>query len=81
MDAGNRIGPEGAASLASVLEKMTQLTALNFERARARFCARPRGAWGVFVVIACFWGTCLDALWLGYALEGGDACDGLRGVC
>jgi hypothetical protein len=45
MDAGNEMGPEGAASLAPVLEKMTQLTRLHLTRARARFWARPRGAW------------------------------------
>ncbi len=31
MDAGNRLGREGAASLAPALEKMTQLTSLNLE--------------------------------------------------
>jgi hypothetical protein len=31
MDADNRIGREGAASLAPALEKMTQLTSLNLE--------------------------------------------------
>ena len=37
MDAGNRIGPEGAASLAPALEKMPQLTSLNLFGARTRF--------------------------------------------
>jgi hypothetical protein len=36
MDAGNRIGPEGAASLALALEKMPQLTSLTLRGARIR---------------------------------------------
>ena len=44
MDAGNRIGPEGAASLAPALERMTQLTSLDLACARIRFWARPRGS-------------------------------------
>ena len=31
MDAGNRLGREGAASLAPALEKMPRLTSLNLE--------------------------------------------------
>ncbi len=44
MDAGNGIGPEGAASLAPALEEMPQLTSLILGGARIRFWARPRGA-------------------------------------
>ena len=40
MDAGNEIGPEGAASLAPALEKMPQLTSLCLECARIRFGRR-----------------------------------------
>jgi hypothetical protein len=46
MDAANRLGPEGAASLAPALEKMPQLTSLDLEGARIRFWARPRGLGG-----------------------------------
>ena len=46
MDAGNGVGPEGAASLAPALEKMPQLTSLNLGGARIRFWARPRGLRG-----------------------------------
>ena len=83
MDAGNEMGPEGAASLAPVLEKMTHLTSLNLGCARARFWARPRGAWEARVFGACCWGTCLDSTWRGggTCFRAGDACDGLRGVC
>ena len=82
MDAGNEMGPEGAASLAPALEKMTQLTSLNLQGARSRFWARPRGAWEarIFSVLL---GTCLDAMRCGWGtgLRAGDAGDGLRGVC
>ena len=82
MDAGNEMGPEGAASLASVLEKMTQLTALNLGGARARF-GRGSDVGGLCVFGARFWGSCLDAMCCGWGtrLRAGDACDGLRGVC
>ncbi len=56
MDAGNKLGPEGAASLAPALEKMPQLTSLDLYGARIRFWARPRGVWGgVFFFGACRW--------------------------
>ncbi len=55
MDAGNRVGPEGAASLAPALETMTQLTSLGLRCARIRFWARRRGALGVFVFGAWCW--------------------------
>ena len=42
MDAGNELGPEGAASLAPALEKMPQLTSLDLGGARIRIWARPR---------------------------------------
>jgi hypothetical protein len=72
MDAGNRIGPVGAASLAPVLEKMTQLTALNLQGARSRFWARPRGSWGGSGSWCVLLGYVLGCavLWLGYALQG-----------
>ena len=56
MDAG-RIGPEGAASLAPALEKMTQLTSLHLRGARIRFWARPRvlGLVGSFGACCCCW--------------------------
>ncbi len=55
MDAGNYIGPEGAASLAPALEKMPQLTSLHLGSARIRFWARRRGVWWVFFFGACRW--------------------------
>ena len=58
----NGIGPEGAASLAPALEKMTQLTSLNLGGARIRFWARPRGVWGIFVFGCVVLGTRLDAV-------------------
>ncbi len=63
MDAGNRMGPEGAASLAPALEEMTQLSSLNLRCARIRFWARPWAALGVFVslvraVAVCAWMRC-----------------------
>jgi hypothetical protein len=82
MDAGNQMGPEGAALLAPALEKMTQLTSLDLRGARIRFWARPRGAGGPgrWCVLL---GTRLDAMWCGWGarLLAGDACDGLRGAC
>ena len=36
MDAGNQIGPEGAASLAPALERMPQLTSLTLRGAGIR---------------------------------------------
>ena len=53
MDAGTELGPEGAASLAPALEKMTQLTLLALYGARIRFWARSRGVGGVFCFGAC----------------------------
>ena len=44
MDADNELGPEGAASLAPALEKMTQLTFIDLRGARTRF---GRGLWGL----------------------------------
>jgi hypothetical protein len=73
MDPDSKLGPEGAASLAPALEKMTQLTSLDLGCAQTRFWARPRGVW----VGLCLWcvllGTRLDAVWCGwgYALAGG----------
>ena len=56
MDAGNRVGPEGAASLAPALDKMPQLTSLELEGAGIRFWARPRGlGGGDLVFCACWW--------------------------
>ena len=84
MDAGNQIGPEGAASLAPALEKMTQLTSLTLKGALIRFWARPSGAWGC---PGRWWGAVgyalgCDVVWLvGTRLKAGDACDGLRGAC
>jgi hypothetical protein len=40
MDAGNDMGPAGAASLAPALEKLTQLTSLDLASARIRVWAR-----------------------------------------
>ncbi len=54
MDADNGIRPEGAASLAPALEKMTQLTSLALRGAGIRF-GRGLGGWGVRVVGACRW--------------------------
>ncbi len=65
MDAGNWIGPEGAASLAPALEKMTQLTVLYLGGARTRFWARRRGVWGVFFFGCVVLGMRLDAMWCG----------------
>jgi hypothetical protein len=82
MDAGNRIGPEGAASLAPALEKMPQLTSISLGGARIRFWARCRGFWSLSLVPAVGSALGCGVVWLGYALAGGrDACDGLRGVC
>ncbi len=82
MDAANRLGPEGAASLAPALEKMPQLTSLTLRGALIRFWARPLGC-GVRVVDGALLGTTLDAMWCGWGarLKAGDAADGLRGVC
>jgi hypothetical protein len=72
MDAGNQIGPEGAASLAPVLEKMTQLTSLTLKGALIRFWARPSGAGGSGALVhAVGYALGCDVVWLGYALEGG----------
>ena len=83
MDAGNWIGPEGAASLAPALEKMTQLTSLDLACARIRFWARPRGVWVGLFLWCVVLGTRLDGMWCGWGLRlrAGDAADGLRGVC
>ena len=83
MDAGNGIGPEGAASLAPALEKMPQLTLLNLKGARIRI-GRGLGGLRVGRVLWCvLLGTRLDAMWCGWGtrLRAGDACDRLRGVC
>jgi hypothetical protein len=75
MDAGNAIGPEGAASLAPALEKMPQLTSLELESAWSRL-GRCLGGFGwsiggrVFVRAVGYALGC-DVVWLGYALEGG----------
>ena len=61
MDAGNRIGPEGAASLAPALEKMPQLTSLDLGGARIRVWARPRGLGGPGLWCLLL-GTRLDAM-------------------
>jgi hypothetical protein len=61
LSVGNRmgavigLGPEGAASLAPALEKMTQLTSLDLGGARIRFWARRRGVWGSFSLGAWCW--------------------------
>ena len=64
MDAGNFIGPEGAASLAPALEKMPQLTFIDLGGARIRFWARPRGVWVGRVFRVCCW----LISWMGYAV-------------
>jgi hypothetical protein len=72
MDADNRIGPEGAASLAPALERMPLLSSLQLWGARIRVgrglggCGGP-GHWCVPLGYAL---RC-DVVWLGYALEGG----------
>jgi hypothetical protein len=80
MDADNDIGPEGAASLAPVLEKMPQLTFIDLGGARIRFWARRRGAFGGLFLWCMVLGTRLDAVWCGWGmrLRAGDAADGLR---
>jgi hypothetical protein len=90
MDAGHRIGPKGAASLAPALKKMTQLTSLDLggathdlSCARIRFWATAFGGFGRPALWCVLLGTRLDAMWCGWGtrLKVGDACDGLRGVC
>ena len=72
MDADNRIGREGAASLAPVLEKMPQLTSLDLGGARIRFWARPRElGWVGSLVRAVGYALGCGVVWLGYALAGG----------
>ena len=72
MDAGNELGPEGAASLAPALEKMPQLTSLDLGGARIRLWARPSGAGGsLSLVRAVGYALGCDVVWLGYSLEGG----------
>ncbi len=74
MDAGNGIGPEGAASLAPALEKMPQLTSLDLRCAGIRFWARPRGAGGSgSLVRAVGYALGCDVVWWGCALAGGRA--------
>ena len=82
MDAGNELGPEGAASLAPALEKMPQLTSLDLGGARIRFWARPRGLGGLVHRGEPLVDR-LDAVWCGWGmrLRAGDGADGLRGVC
>ncbi len=53
MDAGNRIGDAGAASLVPALEKMPQLTSLNLSSARISL---DRG-FGDFGSLGCFCGV------------------------
>ena len=79
MDAGDELGPEGAASLAPALEKMPQLTSLDLGGARVRF---GRGLWGSGLWCVLL-GARLDAMWCGWRtrLRAGDAADGWRGVC
>jgi hypothetical protein len=80
MDAGNKLGREGAASLLPALEKMPQLTSLGLGCARTRFWARPRGVWGSFSLGAWCW----VRAWMRCGVVGvrrlraGDAADGLR---
>ena len=80
MDAGNELGPEGAASLALALEKMPQLTSLDLGGARIRFWARPQGRLEGLFLWCVPLGTRLDAVWSrwGMRLRAGDAADGLR---
>jgi hypothetical protein len=66
MDAGNRVGREGAASLAAALEKMTQLTSLDLSGARTRFWARRRGFGGSFSLVrGVGYALGCDVVWLG----------------
>ena len=66
MDADNRIGRKGAASLAPALEKMTQLTSLNLGGARIRFWARRRGFGGSFSLVrGVGYALGCDVVWLG----------------
>jgi hypothetical protein len=84
MDAGNDIGPEGAASLAPALEKMPQLTFIDLQCARNRLWARRRGVWGSSSLVrAVGYALGWDGVWFGVRACGRacDACDGLRGVC
>jgi hypothetical protein len=71
MDAGNKLGPEGVASLAPALQKMPQLTSINLGGARTRFWARPRGFGGLSLwVRGVGYALGCDVVWLGYALAG-----------
>ncbi len=83
MDAGNFIGPEGAASLAPALEKMTQLTSLDLGGCADWLLGEAFGGLGGTCLRCVLLGTRLDAMWCGWGtrLRAGDACDGLRGVC
>ena len=64
MDAVNGIGREGAASLAPVLEKMTQLTSLDLSCARIRSGRGLRGLGGPGLWCVLL-GTRLDAMCCG----------------
>jgi hypothetical protein len=66
MDAGNRIRPEGAASLAPALEKMPQLTSLNLGGARIRI-ERGLGCLGGpgSLVLAVGYALGCDVVWFG----------------
>ncbi len=55
MDAGNKLGREGAASLGPALEKMPQLTSLHLSGARIRFWAKASGVEGVRGIGAFCW--------------------------
>jgi hypothetical protein len=71
MDAGNELGPEGAASLAPALEKMSQLTSLNLGGARIRIgrglgCLGGPGSLSLAVGYALGW----DVVWFGVRAYG-----------
>ena len=67
MDAGNELGPEGAASLAPALEKMPQLTSLDLVGARIRLWARPRVlGWVLALVRGVGYALGCDVVWLWY---------------
>ena len=66
MDAGNELGPEGAASLAPALEKMPQLTSLGLTCAGIRFWRGRRGLGGSGALVrAVGYALGCDVVWLG----------------